>query len=136
MDETFRKRQKDRFYVKLQQAYISESVKVGTWGIIGYKGPGEEKTASATTGGAKSATTNFTYEDATGFNDNTAEISANKVGWAASNNAKLNDCAAAKNWTVTVGANGTTAGEATFTAAIANGATCTALTPNFDKIGK
>lgn len=123
-------------YVKLQQAYISESIKVGTWGIIGYKGPGEEKTASAANGGAKSATTNFTYEDATGFSENTAEISANKVGWAASNNAKLNDCAAAKNWTVTVGANGTTAGEATFTAAVANGATCTALTPNFDKIGK
>ena len=124
--------------MKLQQAYISESVKVGTWGIIGYKGPGEEKTASGTSGGAKSATTNFTYEDATGFTDNTAEISANKVGWTASNNAKLNDCPTDKNWTVTVGANGTTAGEATFTAAIksANSTTCTALTPNFDKIGK
>ena len=126
------------YYVKLQQAYISEAVAVGTWGIIGYKGPGNETKASAATGGAKSGTTNFTYEDATGFVGNTAAISANIVGWAASNVAKLNDCPTGKNWTVTVGANGTTAGEATFTAAIAtaNQATCTALTPNFDKIGK
>jgi hypothetical protein len=39
-------------YVMLQQAYISEAVAVGTWGIIGYKGPGSETKASAANGGA------------------------------------------------------------------------------------
>ena len=118
---------------------------VGNWGIIGYKGPGEETTASAITGGAISKTTNFTYKDATGFTNNTTSLtSAGTKGWAATSNAKLNDCPAAENWTVTVkgnnstDANGTTAGEASFEAAIlaANLTTCGALTPNFDKIGK
>ena len=126
--------------MKLQQAYISESTKVGNWGIIGYKGPGEEKTKSAATGGAKSETTNFTYQDAaSAFTDNVVDLSeSGVVGWTASNNQKLNDCPAADNWTITVKSNGSTAGEATFAAAIkeANLTTCTALTPNFANIGK
>lgn len=126
-------------YVKLQQAYISEAVAIGNWQIIGYKGPGEETTASATTGGAVSGTTNFTYKDGTGFTDNTVALSsAGKVGWTAGNKQRLNDCPNADNWTVTVKQNGATAGEAKFVAAIAtaNSVGCTALTPNFTNIGK
>lgn len=125
--------------MKLQQAYISESTAMGNWGIIGYKGPGAEITANATTGGATSETTNFTYKDGTGFTDNTVALSASgKAGFTAANRVKLNDCPTGDNWTVTVKSNGTVAGEATFAAAIlsTNLTACTPLTPNFDKIGK
>src|SRR5574344_2818150 len=48
-------------YVKMQQAYISEAVAIGKWGIIGYKAPGDA-----------SGTTNFAYADAeSGYTDNT-----------------------------------------------------------------
>ena len=126
--------------MKLQQAYISESVAIGNWQIIGYKGPGQEDAAGSPTGGAKSHTTNFEYTDAaSAFTNNTATLNASGVtGWSAKNVAQLNDCPAAINWTVkTTAANGS-AGEATFTAEInsTNLASCTSLTPNFDKIGK
>lgn len=123
-------------YVKLQQAYISEAVAVGNWIIIGYSGPG---TADADKLG--SSATNFTYhDDGTSYSNNTTTLGTNGiVGWSASNKANLNDCPAAKNWTVTVAAaSSKTAGEATFTAEIAsaNSAGCTPLTPNFTKIGQ
>lgn len=128
------------YYVKLQQAYISESVAIGNWQIIGYKGPGQEDNQGSTTGGAKSHTTNFEYTDASsGYTNNTVALSTGNTGWSAKNNAQLNDCPSAINWTVaTAAASSGSAGEATFTAAIKpeNLATCTALTPNFDKIGK
>lgn len=127
-------------YVKLQQAYISESVAIGNWQIIGYKGPGEEDSQGSATGGAKSHTTNFEYTDAAnGYANNTVALATGNTGWSAKNRAQLNDCPSDINWTVSTAAaaNGS-AGEATFTAAIKsnNLATCTALTPNFDKIGK
>ena len=126
-------------YVKLQQAYISESVAIGNWQIIGYKGPGTEDSQGTATGGAKSHTTNFEYTDAAdGYTGNTVALSSGKIGWSAKNLAQLNDCPVDVNWTVNTTAASGSAGEATFTAAIkqANLATCTALTPNFDKIGK
>jgi hypothetical protein len=52
--------------VKLQQAYISEAVAIGNWGVIGYKGPGDNTNASGN-GAATSATNNFTYTDASGW---------------------------------------------------------------------
>ena len=122
-------------YVKLQQAYISEAVAVGNWVIIGYSGPG---TADADKLG--SSATNFTYSDDGSYNANTAALGATAIeGWSANNKANLNDGKKKKNWTVSVKASGSgTAGEATFTAAIAsdNTAGCTPLTPNFDKVGK
>lgn len=122
--------------MKLQQAYISEAVAVGNWIIIGYSGPG---TADADKLG--SSATNFTYhDDGTSYSNNTAELGTSAItGWSATNKANLNDCPAGKNWTVSVKASTSgTAGEATFTAAIAsdNTAGCTPLTPNFDKVGK
>ena len=126
-------------YVKLKQAYISESTMMGNWGIIGYKGPGEETTASGLAGGAVSGTTNFTYKDANDFTNNTAALtSGGKTGWTAGNKQRLNDCPNADNWTITVKQNGSTAGEAKFEAEInaTNSVGCTALTPNFTNIGK
>ena len=126
-------------YVKLQQAYVSEAVAVGNWTIIGYKGPGSVKTAGTATGGEVSYTNNFEYRDAaSGYTDNTTTLGSSAVqGWTAKNVAKLNDCDIGENWYVEV-AQGSSAGEATFSAKIAtdNSADCTPLTPNFSQIGK
>lgn len=125
-------------YVKLQQAYISEAVAVGDWTIIGYKGPGNVTTAGTARGGEVSGTNNFQYKDASSYTDNTTTLGTTAVqGWTAKNLAKLNDCEIDDNWYVEV-AQGSSAGEATFTAKIlaANSADCTPLTPNFSQIGK
>lgn len=121
-------------YVKMQQAYISESMMMGNWVIIGYKGPG-----ATTDAGLKSNTTNFDYEDKgeyTTANNMAAPLpSEAATGWSAKNKAKLNDCASNDdNWTVTVEAQPGTdaaAGEAKFTA----DTQCAELTPTFNTIG-
>ena len=124
-------------YVKLQQAYISESVAIGDWGVIGYKGPGDEDVKSDLTGGGKSHTTNFEYTESQTFVNNTVALgSSDIIGWNAKNLAKLNDCASAINWQVKVKENTNSAGDAEFTATVLNQATCLALAPNFEKIGK
>ena len=116
-------------YVKLQQAYFSESNMIGTWTLIGYKAPGN-------TGNSGSATTNFTY---TGTLDAATSTSASATqAWQAQNNVQLNDCQSAKNWGVSVAA--TSAGssngaDVTFTAAV-NTPGCQALTPSFELIGR
>ena len=120
--------------MKLQQAYISEAVATGTWTVIGYKGPGDQTTAGQKTGGSVSKTNNFEYSDASGFTDNTAALSANKVGFTAKSLAKLNDCALNSTWTMTVG-EGSAAGEATFTPNTLSD-DCVQLTPNWKQIGK
>ncbi|MDD5944003.1 hypothetical protein [Fibrobacter sp.] len=124
--------------MKLQQAYISEAVAIGNWQIIGYKGPGEEKNHGIASGGAKSETTNFTYEDAASvFTDNTVALATGiTAGWGASNKANLNDCTAGKNWTIDVAKATGSEGDATFTATVSTASDCTSLTPNFNKIGK
>ncbi len=126
-------------YVKMQQAYVSEAMAMGSWGIIGYKGPGENK-GTGDTGGATSETTNFNYKDADAgkYTKNTVALAATAVtGWSAQNRAKLNDCGSAYNWTVKVEAadGGDAAGEAKFDAAVV-GTGCPELTPTFATIGK
>lgn len=123
-------------YVKLQQAYVSEAVAIGSWAVIGYKGPGDNTNAQGATGGATSSTNNFNYKDATGFTNNTVVLttSASVTGFTAGNKAKLNDCAAGDHWTITVKA-GSAAGEATFTPGTLT-QDCLQLTPNFSQIGK
>lgn len=81
-----------------------------------------------------SKTNNFQYSDASGFSDNTAALSANKVGFTATNLAKLNDCAESSTWTMTAG-EGSAAGEATFTPNELS-ADCIQPTPNWKQIGK
>lgn len=112
----------------MQQAYISETAnKMGNWQIIGYSAPGDQ-----------GKTTNFEYTETVTFGaEGTVELSTtDQVGWNAKNNNKLNDCASGINWTVKVKASSTKAGEATFTAGVANKSTCLALTPTFENIGK
>lgn len=114
-------------YVKMQQAYISEAMAIGTWTIIGYKAPG-----------AGNKTTNFTYdglkENDDGASENTVALSTETEGWKAANNAKLNDCngdGTTFNWRVKVkGTEGDS--EGTFTSET----DCTDLTPTFATIGK
>ena len=122
--------------MKLQQAYISEAVAIGSWAVIGYKGPGDNTNATGATGGATSSTNNFNYKDANGFSNNTVALteSASVTGFTASNKAKLNDCETGDHWTITV-TPGTAAGEATFTPGTLD-QDCLQLTPNFSQIGK
>jgi hypothetical protein len=120
-------------YVKLQQAYFSESNMAGGWQLIGYMAPGNN-----------SKTTNFTYDPgqiAVGASNN---LSSSVTGWKAGNTVNLNECAGGANgaanfhWTVTLSlASATTNGNADVAfAASAGDAGCVALTPTFDKIGK
>ena len=113
-------------YVKMQQAYFSESNFVGSWKLIGYKAPG--------TG---SGTTNFTYAGATISGETTTSAVPN--AWSAKNNVKLNDCASAENnWAVKVTPNTAStsaAADVTFESKVLNDE-CRALTPTFETIGK
>ena len=118
-------------YVKLQDAYVAESgIYVGNWTTIGYNMPGSN---------------NFKYEQG----ETTAQTTAlaglkAQTGWTATNNAKLNDCAANSKWTITIAeADNADASKgspitynATTPAADDNAGNCAALTPNFTKIGK
>ena len=114
------------YYVKLQQAYYSESNKYGGWQLIGYSGPGESKAAT----NGSSATNNFQY---TGGIDKSTSQTTGFTGWTAHNVADLNDCTAGDNWTVVLADGGEGIADKYTTAA--NGAGCQALTPTFDKIG-
>ena len=122
--------------MKLQQAYVSEAVAIGTWSVIGYKGPGDNTNATGATGGASSKTNNFEYKDANAYSNNTVALtgSSSVVGFTATNIAKLNDCDASSTWTITVKP-GSAAGEATFTPNTL-GQNCLQLTPNWKQIGK
>ena len=119
-------------YVKLQDAYVSEANKVGSWKLIGYVAPG------STSASAAGQTTNFDYTAG-----ETLELTAdavdiagfNAITWQAKNRVALNDCAVANDnvWTVTTAA-ATNGNSVTYTAAVATN--CSQLTPSFDKIGK
>ena len=112
--------------MKLQDAYVAESgVYVGNWNTIGYNMPGSN---------------NFVYDDQDlkGGTTELATLTADKVGWTATNNAKLNDCVKDSKWTISLKANATGAANGNpiaYTAATPN-ASCKALTPNFEKIGQ
>ena len=118
-------------YVKLQQAYFSESNKVGGWQLIGYMAP---------SGDGASQTTNFAY----GVGDITAgqtvdATTAGSIGWTAKNRIALNECAIPSdyNWSVKVklASTGTNGKDVGFESA-AKGTGCISLTPSFEKIGK
>ncbi len=118
----------------MQQAYISEDGSIGTWALIGYKGPGKGSADS-------SQTTNFSYTN--GITAKDTLPAQDKVGWTAKNNVQLNDCGANSTWTIAMkkanaSSGNAAAGDAIFTAKVGEGqnAGCTALTPSFDKIGK
>lgn len=107
---------------------MSEADSLGTWSLIGYKGPGEGNSIS-------SKTNNFSYAD--GIEAKMAIPSSDQKGWGATNNMKLNDCTEAENWTVSMKtATGSASGDVAFTADVTGGADCIALTPSFGTIGK
>lgn len=112
-------------YVKLQQAYFSESNMAGGWQLIGYQAPNN------------GTTTNFEYGIELPIGAQSSDdLSTGKVGWNAKNKVALNECSSAVNWTVTLSkASGTTSADISF-AASAGATGCVALTPTFDKIGK
>ena len=128
-------------YVKLQQAYISETVKIGNWEIIGYKGPGTNTKGASDAVGGTSENNNFNYGDGGSYTDNSAALDANgQTGFWAHNKINLNDCTGSAtaptsgwHWTVTVKAGGgDSEGDAQF---VAN-TDCAELTSNFKMIGK
>ena len=104
---------------------------VGNWVTIGYNMPGSN---------------NFAYTQGTLTAQTTtlSNLSATEA-WIATNNAKLNDCAASSQWKITIAEAGTDAASKgspitynATTPAKGDGDTsdCAALTPNFTKIGK
>ncbi|MCQ2122868.1 MAG: hypothetical protein MJZ25_01655 [Fibrobacter sp.] len=117
------------YYVKLQQAYISEAGTVlGNYKIIGYSTPGQAD-----------KTTNFDYTEATrSWDNNTVALSTTDIedAWQAASRVKLNDCAIGQKWSMKVKASSTNAGEATFTAVLPTSDNCAPLTPSYSNIGK
>ena len=122
--------------MKLQDAYVSESNKVGSWKLIGYVAPGAKKAEE------EGSTTNFAYKagnpdvsgNATAI---TSYASATKV-WGAANIVALNECAAqtdaaldAAHWSISIKAN-SNGNSVTYTAST----DCDQLTPTFENIGK
>ena len=127
-------------YVKLQQAYFSESLKAGGWTLIGYSAPGNN-----------GLTTNFAYGMGSAIGSNTAaEVSNKTLVWTATNVANLNECTGTSGatgmntdktgpWSVSITQGSNNANQDLIFDAEISGNTaagCTALTPSFDKIGK
>ena len=110
-------------YVKLQQAYFSESNVYGGWTIIGYTAPGTD-----------GKTNNFTFTSGATLTAENTTSSAVDDAWEAANNVKLNDCDPGKNWVVKLTA--VADGQDAYTANVAGGADCKALTATFENIGK
>jgi prepilin-type N-terminal cleavage/methylation domain-containing protein len=113
-------------YVKLQEAYASESNAMGGFKLIGYQAPG----SSTATGGT---TTNFTYTGAITANSATTTTTAN--AWKAQARVALNDCPKDATWSIQTAIAAAT-GVVSFTASLGNPGSCSTLTPNFTKIGK
>jgi prepilin-type N-terminal cleavage/methylation domain-containing protein len=114
-------------YIKLQDAYASESNKAGTWKNIGYVAPG------ATAAGSSGNTTNFSYSGSIAADvPITSSMADQASAWLAVNSVALNDCRiGAGNWAIKVkkAENGNSLLYEATTA-------CEELTPSFTKIGK
>ena len=107
------------YYVKLQEAYASESNKMGGWKMIGYQAPG-----SATDG-----TTNFSYTGSITTDAATTEAATD--AWAATSKVALNDCPNGSKWNINTTIASAT-GVVSFTAQVASA--CAPLTPSFTQI--
>lgn len=116
-------------YVKLQDAYVSESNLVGTWAKIGYVAPGAAKADGS------SETTNFTYTGAITSDTLAVANLGETEGWKAAARVALNDCAIGSAWTVSVTGN-TNGNSVSYKAAPPADKCGDALTPTFNKIGK
>lgn len=115
-------------YVKMQEAYFSESNHVGNWAIIGYTAPGS---GTATSG----STTNFDYAQG-GTYDERNTIATNPSGtevWTATAKANLNDCGAGDTWGVQVTVSDDS--KVSFATGMSDESNCLTLTPTFKNIG-
>ena len=120
-------------YVKLQDAYASETGAAGKWEVIGYIGPGTKNTAESYT------TTVYDYTNQfMGANDGSTMVNA--LGstfvdaWEAKAKTALNDCPINSVWHVKIAAAGTGA-TIKYQSSIDNGTACSSLTANFTNIG-
>jgi len=109
-------------YVKLQEAYASESNAIGGWTLIGYQAPG-----------SSGKTTNFTYTGAVNANGTTTTSTAD--AWKAAANVALNDCPSGSTWDIKANMDATK-GTVSFEATLGAESKCLTLTPNFKLIGK
>lgn len=105
-------------YVKLQDAYISESNNAGAWNLIGYKKP---------------ASTNFEYTGSIA-DDGTVSLAADAskdAVWKGVNTVGMNDCTPNScTWQLDIAADAGNGAKYTATNGDAS------LTPTFDKIGQ
>jgi len=138
-------------YVKLQDAYASETNALGTWAKIGYAKPGgtnfnyaEDASTLTVTCAAGKASSDKTKCDDDGDVKGVVSTSTYTEAWSASNIADLNECTKGKNWVIaaTIGQNNNgsgdskvVAGTVSYNATIAS-SDCEALTPNFTAIGR
>ena len=137
--------------MKLQDAYAAESNALGTWKVIGYSMPTssqfnyvegtslEVTCSSGTIKTDKSGCEDTKDSDGKVTAPGVVGSSKNDEAWTASNIAQLNDCVAGKNWVIAAevsvaGTSTTNAGSVQYTPSV-SGDGCTALTPNFTKIG-
>lgn len=111
-------------YVKLQDAYVAESAAMGTFAKIGYSMKDGDS---------------FTYGEAdfTGANGGTTmveNLTQFTAGWQAKSRVKLNDCANASTWTLSVkSTTGSAEGMVEYKTTISSQA-CADLTPSFGKL--
>lgn len=120
-------------YVRLQQAYINEAGKLGSWHLIGYTiGESSERYAGTTS--------NFFYSGAAALKADSATTSETAVGWFAANLAKLNECDAQTtstgegeaHWKLTMSV--VDEKDISWVSYVAG--TCVPLTPSFENIGQ
>ncbi len=116
-------------YVKLQEAYFSESNAIGGWTMIGYKAPAASSAAdSISTSGS-----NFDYSQQGSYTNGTITTASATALWQAKNKVVLNDCAVsdANVWQIKG-----TISSALVTFSASTSSICTPLTPTFSKIGQ
>ena len=112
-------------YIKLQDAYISETgINIGSWKVIGYTMP---------------SSTNFEYTEAMTAGATVALATGQADAWKAKNYAALNECGAGAIWSLSVLANTSSGGSATYNGKIAQGASgavsdCEVLNASFIKL--
>lgn len=121
-------------YVKLQEAYASESGAVGNWANIGYIAPGTKGTDAE-----HYSTTVFDYENKfSGANSGTTMVNA--LGstfvdaWEAKAKTALNDCPINSIWHVKIAAAGTGATVKYQASIDGSSVECSSLTANFKNI--
>ena len=129
-------------YVKLQDAYASETGAAGSWKVIGYIAPGAKDASNA----KKYSTTVFDYTDEFSPTDTEKETTmvgdigtTATEGWKATAKTALNDCKIQSYWNIKMkqaGSGASLAYTADITAASGGTKTdCSSLTANFSNIG-